>query len=77
MIHFHVAEPELSNFSLPKAAHVLAAKALNEVGYNQWIAIEMKASENSVQNVVQAVEFVRKTYNSSLNNISINANQGF
>jgi D-psicose/D-tagatose/L-ribulose 3-epimerase len=79
LIHFHVAEPELSNFSSPKAAHVLAAKSLNEVGYNQWIAIEMKAgaSENSVQNVVQAVEFVRKTYNSSLNNISINANQGF
>ncbi len=78
LIHFHVAEPELSNFASPKAAHVLAAKTLNEVGYNQWIAIEMKAgaSENSVQNVVQAVEFVRKTYNSSLNNISINTNQG-
>lgn len=66
LIHFHMAEPELANFSSPKANHILAAKALNDVGYNHWIAIEMKEGENSVKNVIQAIDFFKKIYQSYL-----------
>lgn len=63
LIHFHIAEPELADFSSPKAAHAAAASALNNVGYDRWLSIEMKESSDPIKSVTEAIRFVRSTYN--------------
>jgi sugar phosphate isomerase/epimerase len=62
LIHFHAAEPELSNFSFPKANHISAAIALKDIGYERWVSIEMKENEDSIKSVVDAVKFIRQVY---------------
>jgi len=62
LIHFHVAEPELADFSSPKADHAAAAKALNDMAYGRWVSIEMKECADPVKVVAEAVRFVRDTY---------------
>ena len=62
LIHFHVAEPALANFLSPKANHISAANALNNIEYKHWISIEMKETECAIKNVIEAVRFVCNTY---------------
>jgi len=62
LIHFHIAEPDLSDFSSPKADHHSAAKVLNQCGYLGWLSIEMKETENPVDSVTEAVHFAKSVY---------------
>ena len=40
--HFHAAQPDLANFAKPAVNHADAGAALHAVGYNGWVAIEMR-----------------------------------
>jgi len=71
LIHFHIAEPELSDFSSPKADHDLAAKALRDCQYDRWLSIEMKESGNPMKSVTEAVQFAKKTYENNALTIGV------
>ena len=42
LAHFHAAQPALASFAEPAPNHADAAAALTAIGYNGWIAIEMR-----------------------------------
>ena len=61
--HFHVAEPQLGDFSMPEAKHSLAARALRQHGYAQWLAIEMRAhTPDTIGTLRNAINYVTATY---------------
>jgi D-psicose/D-tagatose/L-ribulose 3-epimerase len=62
LTHFHASEPMLGAFAEPSAAHGLAAKALREVGYKGWVAVEMRAQEDALAALEVATRFAVETY---------------
>ena len=60
--HVHISEPWLAGFSRPTAPHRELASALERVGYDGIVSVEMRASENGLDGVRQAVEFVKSVY---------------
>lgn len=60
--HFHISQPNLLNFSDAADYHSIAAKNLAKVGYDKWLCIEMLQSENTLQSVTDALNYVRKVY---------------
>lgn len=62
LVHFHAAEPNLSDFSAPVADHLTAGKSLRELGYDRWVSIEMKECGDALAAIVQAVKFVQTVY---------------
>lgn len=60
--HFHVSEPQLSDFSKPEVDHRSAAQALDSVGYSGWISIEMRCGEAPLTALDAALGLVSKTY---------------
>lgn len=61
--HFHIAEPQLGNFSVPRAKHEQAATALRQCGYAKWMAIEMQAQPiATIEALSTAIEYVKNTY---------------
>jgi sugar phosphate isomerase/epimerase len=61
--HFHIAEPQLGNFSMPRAKHAEAARALRQCGYAQWIAIEMQVQPiAAIEALSTAIEYAMATY---------------
>jgi sugar phosphate isomerase/epimerase len=61
--HFHISEPQLADFSLPRAKHDQAAAALRQCGYSQWVAIEMQAQPVATIGALStAIEYVMATY---------------
>jgi sugar phosphate isomerase/epimerase len=61
--HFHAAEPELGNFSMPRASHGQAAEALRQCGYARWLAIEMRAQTTDTIGALRgAINYVAATY---------------
>ena len=63
LAHMHAAEPDLADFRTPASPHIEAARALTEVGYDGWVAIEMReAPEAPLEAVETAVRYVRATY---------------
>ncbi|OLP62039.1 hypothetical protein BJF93_07945 [Xaviernesmea oryzae] len=45
LAHFHAAEPDLKDFQNPEADHKSAFKALQQIGYDKWVAVEMLDSK--------------------------------
>ena len=62
LCHFHISEPNLSDFSSPVADHETAAKYLNELTYQGWVCIEMNQSNNWITSVQQAIDFAKSIY---------------
>jgi D-psicose/D-tagatose/L-ribulose 3-epimerase len=62
MAHFHISEPELSDFRTPVIAHARIGTAIAASGYNGWLSIEMRRSSNPLESVTMAVERVREWY---------------
>ena len=60
--HFHISQPELSNFASPVGYHSDAASALKEVDYNGWKCIEMREGESPLRALEESIKFVRETY---------------
>jgi D-psicose/D-tagatose/L-ribulose 3-epimerase len=62
LAHFHASEPMLGGFEEPSEGHVGAAKALREVGYAGWVAVEMRTQEDVLGALGRAAGFAVKTY---------------
>lgn len=62
MEHYHASEPDLSPFEAPQVDHPTVARALHQTGYAGWISIEMRATDDPIQSIETAVEYVRRTY---------------
>ncbi len=60
--HFHVSEPNLSDFSKPELDHATIGKALRGTGYEGWVSIEMRKSGNPQKSVKEAVLRVLEWY---------------
>ncbi len=60
--HFHISQPNLTDFIEPAPYQSVAAKALSRAGYDQWVCIEMLENAEPEQLVSEAVNFVRKAY---------------
>jgi len=64
LVHFHAAEPNLGDFQSPISCHSDAARALKEINYSGWVAIEMNTANeiNYHQLMIEALDFVKTTY---------------
>lgn len=60
--HVHISEPGLGGFSGPSDSHAELAKALEKVGYDGVVSIEMRASQEGLRGVGKAVAFARLIY---------------
>ena len=60
--HFHISEPNLSDFSAPKIDHAAIGQALKDINYNGWLSIEMRRSYNPLKSVEEAVQRVSDWY---------------
>ncbi len=60
--HLHASEPHLGDFSAPVSAHAAVAKALGQIGYNGFVALEMRSGEPPLPALEQALVFLRGTY---------------
>jgi sugar phosphate isomerase/epimerase len=61
--HFHAAQPHLVAFSPPERNHAEAAAALNAIGYDKWLSIEMREQpDNPFGAIKDAVLVVQKIY---------------
>lgn len=63
--HFHISSPMLEDVvDRPDVDHRAAAHALNEIGYNGYVSIEMKPAANgeNLERVKRAVEFAQSVY---------------
>ena len=61
-VHYHISEPMLGNFKNAWSGHNEAKAALSEVGYDEWVSIEMRMQENYLESIKEAVEFSNRVY---------------
>lgn len=61
--HFHIAEPKLGSFHAPLAEHAAAAGALQKIGYQGWLAIEMlEQNPDPLSAAKEAIRVARNHY---------------
>jgi D-psicose/D-tagatose/L-ribulose 3-epimerase len=63
--HFHISSPMLEQVEgRDDVDHTAAARALNEIGYDKIVSIEMRPGDagSNNQRVKQAIEFAQSTY---------------
>lgn len=60
--HFHISEPMLADLSDPQVDHARAGQALRDSGYQGWLSIEMRRTENPLQSIEQALDTVLDCY---------------
>ncbi|MBM0741015.1 sugar phosphate isomerase/epimerase [Phormidium sp. CLA17] len=60
--HIHISEPNLGTFSAPQVAHKQVAATLRSLDWNKWISIEMRASDDAIANITQAIAMVKEIY---------------
>lgn len=60
--HFHVSEPFLGSFDDPSVAHGQVSKALEEVGYTNWVTLEMRAADRPLAALASAVDVLVESY---------------
>lgn len=60
--HFHISQPQLSDFSNPEEYHEEASKAFSNFSYEYWKCIEMRESGNVLENIEIAVSYVQDCY---------------
>lgn len=59
--HYHASEPNLAPIGA-SSGHAEAGRALAEVGYANWVSIEMRAAGDNVEAVAGAVARVKEDY---------------
>ena len=63
IVHYHVAEQDLSSFSNPKCDHARAADALRSLGYGRWIVVEMRQhGDTGLAALKEALSTVKRIY---------------
>jgi sugar phosphate isomerase/epimerase len=60
--HFHVSEPFLGIFDDPAVAHRQVSNALEEVGYSNWVTLEMRATDEPLAALAGAVGLLVESY---------------
>jgi sugar phosphate isomerase/epimerase len=60
--HFHISEPNLSDFSDPKIDHAAIGKTLRDIHYDGWISIEMRRSSQPLNSIKEAISRVHEWY---------------
>ncbi len=60
--HFHVSEPSLGPFRNPVIDHRQIAFSLQQIEYRNWVALEMRATDEALADVSNAIRYVRDTY---------------
>lgn len=61
--HFHISEPDLGPYDSPMSHHEAAGTALRAIGYERWVAIEMKRQSPDWRAAIEkAVEFAVGNY---------------
>ena len=60
--HVHASEPVLGSFGTPRADHLRVSQALQDVGYDGVVSIEMRSSTAGLEALAEAVTFVRTVY---------------
>lgn len=59
--HVHLSRPGLLPFT-GEDKHLSFSRALVDIGYDRWLAIEMKAGSNPLHAVLSAVSYAREYY---------------
>lgn len=62
LAHFHISEPNLGDFAQPQVDHAAIAHTLQQIGWQQWVTIEMRSTEQPFASVQQALETVKTLY---------------
>jgi len=62
LAHFHISEPNLGDFASPKVNHAAIADTLHNIGWNHWVTIEMRSTDQPLTSVKQALDTVRAIY---------------
>jgi sugar phosphate isomerase/epimerase len=62
LAHIHISEPFLGDFEQPQVDHKAIAKGLTAIGWDQWISIEMRATDHPVDSVKTALATVQSIY---------------
>jgi sugar phosphate isomerase/epimerase len=62
LAHFHISEPNLGDFASPKVDHAAIAHTLHAIGWNHWVTIEMRSTDQPIASVKQALETVKAIY---------------
>jgi D-psicose/D-tagatose/L-ribulose 3-epimerase len=61
--HVHASEPSLGNFDQPEADHVAVRSALQSIGYEGTVAIEMAAKPGfEASNLTRALNYIKSIY---------------
>lgn len=60
--HFHVSEPFLGSFDNPTVVHRKVSQALEEVGYSNWVTLEMRATDRPLAALASAVDVLVENY---------------
>jgi sugar phosphate isomerase/epimerase len=60
--HFHVSEPFLASFDSPVIAHQPIVEALEEIGYSNWITLEMRATAEPLSALATGVRALTEHY---------------
>ena len=64
LAHFHISEPNLGVIGKGGTDHLQLSKSLRELGYNNWVSIEMRNGHTTpnTPTVRSALEFVTNVY---------------
>lgn len=63
LAHYHMAEAQLGSFASAGFDHASAGRALDEIGYDRWVVIEMKQGEgDGLTDVETAIAYARTHY---------------
>jgi len=62
LTHFHASEAMLGAVGENIAAHSAAARALHQVGYKGWVAVEMRTQDDVTDSLQKAARFAIDTY---------------
>ncbi|WP_069471511.1 sugar phosphate isomerase/epimerase family protein [Candidatus Marithrix sp. Canyon 246] len=60
--HFHISEKDLAPIGSGEVKHTEASKALKQINYSDWLAIEMRQTETSLKDIETAFDFVTSIY---------------
>jgi sugar phosphate isomerase/epimerase len=62
LAHVHISEPFLGDFAEPQVDHAAIAQALQAIGWDKWISIEMRATDHPIDSVKTALSTVQAIY---------------
>jgi sugar phosphate isomerase/epimerase len=64
--HVHISEPGIGPFGDPAPLHAEVAGALAQVGYHNWISIEMLRGPRGLEDLAEAIDFAWRVYGTTV-----------